>query len=131
MAKIHLSPLDPSREMVAQTAFLCRGKNYHKGERFEVHSVPRRTLRLLYEGWSIGYPEDQPKIKPVAAIVRTPPAAPASPPETAADRKAAWLRKDKPSLLAALRAKGVTVDARWGKPRLVDELLRFENAAGR
>lgn len=118
MAKIHLAPLDPKRKMIAQRDFLCRGKNYKRGQKFNNSSVPLRTLRILYEGRSIGYPDDKPKTKPIAQTrIST------------IDRKAELLKITNKDLITALEKLRVTVDPRWNKNRLADEIVRAEYAS--
>lgn len=121
-SKIHLAPLDPSRELFAQRAFLCRGRNYRRGEKFNNSSVPLRTLRILYEGRAIGYPDEQ--RRPAVAVMVQKPAR-----RVVVDADLVGLTKA--ALVAKLRDLGVTIDPRWLKPRLVEELIRFENASDR
>lgn len=146
MAKIHLAPLDPSREFVAQRDFLCRGRTYRKNDQFDPESVTKRTLRLLYEGRSIGYPEDGPTLQTLGRAKPRPPKlsiVPNDPP--APDRvsepapvKTGMTEAEKADLLAgnnrqqlvqiAVKA-GIDVTARMGKRELVSEIARVRDAA--
>ncbi len=109
---IHLKPFDPQRDFIVHVDMLCRGRAYRRGEAFEKTTVPHRTLRILYEGRSIGYPEDFKPVVPVRA------AAPSFDP----------MRMDRKALIAELDRRKVTVDKRWNKNRLAEEVARFAHA---
>lgn len=115
MARLHLAPFDRDRDFVTQRAFLCRGKNYRQAAPFDKHSVSIRTLRILYEGRSIGYADDQ---------IAEPP----TPKLTAAD-KAELLKLDRSVLVDRATAIGITIKPRATKAVIVAEIARVRDGA--
>lgn len=120
---IHLAPFDAGRDLVALRDFKCRGADIQRGDPFDKSTVSGRTLRILYDGRSIGYPED------LEQVVR---GKQARGPMTQDEKDALELNNTKAELQAMLRKLDVTVDPKWNKSDLVEEIARARNgAAGR
>jgi hypothetical protein len=114
---IHLKPFDPSRDFIAYVDMTCRGRSYDRGDPFEKTTVPHRTLRILYEGRSIGYPEDFKPVIPIRA--------------RRVDSRDGLMAMAKNELVAELKRRNVAIDRRWSKAQLVEEVARFAHAAHR
>lgn len=116
---IYLAPFDPRRDFVAQTDFVCRGVNIAKGDSFDKSSVPVRTLRILYDGRSIGYTATEPTKPPRAT----------TPVGMTDEDKALLMRKSKPALQKMVEDLHVTLDPEWTKAQLVAEIARARYGA--
>lgn len=128
MAKFLLAPLDPSREFIAQSEFIFRGKRIRKGDPFDPSQATTRTLRLLYECRCVGYPEDQPKAVPANDPTPDPQPAPKPALDEAACRRLVT-SNNRDSLASMAAAEGVVVDPVWTKRQIVDGIARSRDGA--
>lgn len=115
---VHLAPFDPNRDLVVQADFTCAGQNLSKGDPFDKSLVEPRRVRLLYEARRIGYP---PTDEPAPARAKFSSRLPAMTDDDKAKMVAGHSKVELQRMVEGLK---VTVDPKWTKAELVDEIAR-------